>query len=218
MNKQAENVISYYILCSKLKDVVRTGWKDWKVKKERLESVAEHIYGTQMLAIAMKSEFKYDVDLEKVIKMLAVHETEEILIGDLTLFDIDRNEKEKMGHEAIKKIFAKLIDGKEYIKLILEFDERKTNEARFAYFCDKLEADLMARLYDLKGCMTTKIVKKNKRYKTSDDVKRLFDSGLSWGQMWLAFGRERYNYDDNFLAVSELASSEIMEEIFKNLG
>lgn len=217
MKNQAENVIKYYMLCGKLKNLVRTGWKDWKVKSDRLESVAEHIYGTQMLAISMKSEFKYDVDLEKVLKMLAVHETEEIVIGDLTIFDIEREEKEKMGHEAIKKIFAGLIDGKEYIKLILEFDERKTKEAKFAYFCDKLEADLQARIYDLKGCMKAKIVRKNKRYKTNADVKRLFDNGLSWGQMWLAFGRERYNYDDNFLMVSKLASDGKVKEIFENL-
>ena len=41
-----------------------------------------------MLAIAMKSEYQYDIDIEKVILMLAVHELEEIVIGDLTLFQI----------------------------------------------------------------------------------------------------------------------------------
>ena len=42
-------------------DVIRTGWIDWNVKRNRLESVAEHIYSTQMLAIAMKSEYGYDI-------------------------------------------------------------------------------------------------------------------------------------------------------------
>lgn len=40
---KAENVVRYYVLCNKLKDVIRTGWKNWNVKRERLESVAEHI-------------------------------------------------------------------------------------------------------------------------------------------------------------------------------
>ena len=53
------------VLCNKLKNVIRKGWKDWHVKKERLESVAEHIFGVQMLAIAMKSEYEYDVDLNE---------------------------------------------------------------------------------------------------------------------------------------------------------
>ncbi len=51
-----ENVINYYVLCNKLKNVIRTGWKDWKVKRDRIESIAEHIFGVQMLAIAMKYE------------------------------------------------------------------------------------------------------------------------------------------------------------------
>lgn len=208
MKKSAENVIKYYVLCNKLKNLIRKGWLDWKVKSDRIESVADHVYGTMMLAIAMKSEYKYDIDLDKVLKMLAIHETEEIIIGDLTLFDISREDKTKAGHDAVEKIFSGLIDKKEYKKIIFEFDERKTNEAKFAYFCDKLECDLQARIYDLKGYMKTGHVKKNKIYKKQDNVKNLIDGGLSWGQMWLKFGRERYGYDVNFLEVSDLAFNE----------
>ena len=59
MSKE-QKVINYYVLCNKLKNVIRTGQKNWNVKKERIESVAKHIYGVQMLAIAMKSEYQYD--------------------------------------------------------------------------------------------------------------------------------------------------------------
>ena len=55
--QKEKNIINYYVLCNKLKNVIRTGWKDWNVQRERLESVAEHIFGVQMLAIAMKSEY-----------------------------------------------------------------------------------------------------------------------------------------------------------------
>jgi putative hydrolase of HD superfamily len=72
--KKEEKVINYYVLCNKLKNVIRTGWKDWSVQRERLESVAEHIFGVQMLAIAMKSEYNYNVDILKVIMMIAIHE------------------------------------------------------------------------------------------------------------------------------------------------
>ena len=34
-----ESVVKYYVLCNKLKDIIRTGWKDWNVKKERLEEI-----------------------------------------------------------------------------------------------------------------------------------------------------------------------------------
>lgn len=203
--EKAESVLRYYVLCNTLKNVVRTGWKDWKVNRERLESIAEHIYGVQMLAIAMKSEYNYDVNIEKVLKMIAVHETEEIIIGDLTLFDIDREEKAKIGHDAIKRIFAGLLDGKEYVDLILEFDERKTNEAVFAYHCDKMEADIQARIYDLNNDMNGVDIKQNDRYKHGGDVKRLLDQNMSWGQMWIKYGQGKYGYDKNFMEVSQYA-------------
>ena len=95
MSKE-QNVINYYVLCNKLKNVIRTGWKDWNVQRDRIESVAEHIYGVQMLAIAMHSEFEYDIDIEKVIFMLAIHEIGETVIGDLTQFQISKQEKNKL--------------------------------------------------------------------------------------------------------------------------
>ena len=143
-----QNVIEFYVLCNKLKNVIRTGWNDWNVKRERIESVAEHIYSVQMLALAMHSEFKYEINLRKTITMIAVHELEEILIGDLTCFQVSKEEKAKMGHEAVEKVLKNLSNKDEIKNLILEFDERKTNEAKFAYYCDKLECDLQCKLYD----------------------------------------------------------------------
>ena len=109
--EKAEKVINYYVICNKLKNVIRTGWKDWNVKRDRIESVAEHIYGVQMLAIAMKSEFNYDIDLMKVIFMLAIHEIGEAVIGDITQFQISREEKEILEHKAVHEILDNLIDG-----------------------------------------------------------------------------------------------------------
>ena len=203
MSKE-QNVIQFYCLCNKLKDVVRTGWQDWGVEKDRVESIAEHVYGVQMLAIAMWSEYKYDLDITKVITMLAVHETEEIIIGDLTCFQTTKEAKQKQGHEAVAKIFAGLAAAEQIKNLIFEFDERQTPEAKFAYFCDKLECDLQSKLYDEQNCVD---LTKQQNNKTAQDkaVKQLLDQGMSWSEMWMTFGQRRYNYDENFLAVSNFA-------------
>lgn len=42
MNRE-NNVIKYYVICNKLKNVIRKGWIDWKVNRNRIESVAEHV-------------------------------------------------------------------------------------------------------------------------------------------------------------------------------
>ncbi len=66
MNEKINNIIKFYNLATTLKDKIRSGWKLWHVSKERLESVAEHIYGTYILAIAIDSEFEVNIDLNKV--------------------------------------------------------------------------------------------------------------------------------------------------------
>lgn len=203
MNK-AENVVKYYVLCNKLKNVVRTGWLDWHVLSNRCESVAEHIYGVEMLALAMYKEFNYDVDISKVIMMIAVHELEEILIGDLTQFQISKEEKKKIGHEAVSKILSNLANSDDIENLILEFDERKTKEAIFSHYCDKLECDLQSKLYDEDNCVDLNKQDGNKTF-YDERVQTLLKEGNSFGEMWLKFGQNTYNYDDNFLSVSNYA-------------
>lgn len=200
MSKE-ENVINYYVLCNKLKDVIRTGWLDWNVKRDRVESIAEHIFGVQMLALAMKSEYEYDIDIKKVIYMLAIHELGETIIGDLTLFQISREEKEKLEHEAVHNILSSLIDGEEIEKLFLEFDSHKTKESIFAYECDKLECDIQCKLYDEEKCVDLNDQKTNKTA-SNEEVKKLLENGKSWSEMWLEFGQKRYPYDENFMSVS----------------
>ena len=200
MSKE-QNVINYYVLCNKLKNIIRTGWKDWNVQRERVESIAEHIYGVQMLALAMKSEYEYDIDIMKVIYMLAIHELGEIIIGDLTQFQITKEKKVKLENDAVHKILGSLIDKEEIEKIFLEFDEHKTKESLFAYQCDKLECDIQCKLYDLEGCVDLNNQENNKTV-NNETVKELLDNGSSWSTMWLKFGQQRYSYDENFKAVS----------------
>jgi putative hydrolase of HD superfamily len=199
-----ENVIKYYVMCNKLKNVIRTGWKNWNVERERVESVAEHIFGVQMLAIAMKSEYEYDIDIMKVVFMLAVHELGEIVIGDLTMFEISKEEKAKREKEAVHKILCGLLDGKEIENLFTEFDSHSTKEAMFAYQCDKLECDLQSKLYDEEGCVDLNKQESNDLLE-NELVKKLLSEEKSWSGMWLRFGQTVYPYDDNFKDVSKYA-------------
>lgn len=155
--QKIKTILDYYILTNKLKDLVRTGWKRWGVKRARVESVAEHIYGTCMLAVAIWSETLPEVNLSEVILMLALHETEENIISDITPYDDEQKLKLKAeGEKAVQAIFKNLIAKDVYFKLVHDFDTQATPEAIFAHKCDKLEADLQARLYSDQGCLDLK--------------------------------------------------------------
>ena len=210
-----ENVIRYYLLCNTLKDIVRTGWQIWNVKKERIESIAEHIYGAQMLAIAMHSEFKYEnLDLGKALMMLAVHELEEISIGDKCWFEITESDKQAEGHKAIIQLLSDLAKGQEIIDLILEFDAGETQEAIFAYHCDKLECDLQAKIYDEDGRIDINNQEGNPAMKKQIVVDLLLSEG-SFSGYWLEFDKRRIDFDSNFEQVLVYAQKNRITDLIK---
>ena len=203
MNK-ASKVLDFYVLTNKLKNVVRTGWLNWHVCSDRVESVAEHVYGVQMLALAIYSEYKYDIDIKKFIFMLAAHELEETVIGDLTFKQITSEEKKKIGHEAVEKILSGMIREEMIKELIYEFDEGKTAEAKFAYHCDKLECDLQCKLYDEGGFVRVEDQLESDNHR--EDLMEALRSGKStWSYNWMKYDRPKYLDDENFLEVLDYA-------------
>ena len=203
MNKE-KSVIDFYVLTNKLKNVIRTGWLNWHVSSQRVESVAEHVYGVQMLALAMYSEYKYDIDIKKVIFMLAIHELEETIIGDLTFKQISSEDKKIIGHEAVEKILSGLLSGEEIKEIIYEFDEGITEEAKFAYHCDKLECDLQCKLYDEAGYVRYEDQTHADNHR--EDVMEALRTGTStWSYNWMTYDRPKYLDDENFLSVLDYA-------------
>ena len=130
-----EKVFEFYYKTCKLKEVERSGWNTWNVSRDkRVESIPEHVYGTQQLAFAIYSEFDIDVDIFKVNSLLAYHETEEIDIGDLNPFSgVSTAQKAELGTIAVEEIVANMKKKKLVKSLIDEFNERKTPEAQFDY-------------------------------------------------------------------------------------
>ena len=64
-DKKLNDAMRFYLLATSLKYKIRSGWDEthWNVSKERIESIAEHIYGTCILAISIDSEFELDIDI-----------------------------------------------------------------------------------------------------------------------------------------------------------
>ena len=199
MNEERlEKVLGFYYENAQLKGVERQGWIDWNVKGKR-ETIPEHTWGTQILAFAIWSEFNLDIDITKVIFMLKFHETEEIKIGDNTPFgNMTPEEKLRKGHEAVKQICAKLRKGQMIIDLINEFDARETPEAKFAYYCDKMECDLMAKFYSQKNRFSLEDMPEN--VAKNNEVKQIMQ-GYTGNvlDLWLKFDEPKYKDSKIFL-------------------
>ena len=201
MNK-ATNVLDYYYLACKLKEVERTGWNEWNISKSGpVERIAEHIYGTQILAMAIYSEYELDLDILKVTTMLAHHETEEIEIGDITPFDgVSDEEKRRLGEIGVDKVL-KLLTNNKYVKeLIVEFEEGSTKEAKFAYFCDKLECILWADYYSRTRRLTFENAPESQL--NQPVVQNLIVGGATTvGDVFREFHKDKFISDEVFMEI-----------------
>ena len=205
MKERLKSTMRFYLLATQLKYKIRSGWDEthWNVSKERIESIAEHIYGTCILALSIDSEFKTHLDIDKVIKMLVLHELGEVVIGDITPFDnITPEEKQQREHAAIKEVLGDLVKKEEYFALLLEFDERKTKEAIFAYHCDKLDADIQAKVYQDMGCHNPLDNQENNVVFKSERIQQMVQNGAKTAfDIWYEWDKSLYADDENFSAL-----------------
>ena len=195
MNK---NIIKFYIIANTLKEKIRTGWMEVNISNERLESVAEHIYGCLMLAIAIDSEYKLDLDMYKVLKMISLHELEETIMKDFTIRDnISPEEKEKLGRQCVLKVTEGLIKQQEIVDLLDEFNSHKTKESLFSYHIDKIECDFQAKLYDLRGNFDINEALKDLEYFGEEGTK-IKDKVKTASDVWIEYDKKRYQDDEIF--------------------
>lgn len=149
-NLKSQNIKLLKILTrsNKLKEIKRTGWILKGVKNP--ESVADHSWGVSLLAMLLAEK---DLDLEKLLKMTVVHDLGEIVPGDV----VWKSGKKIVGSQAKKrrkelKVLQELFNGHpaadEFISLLKEFNEQKTEEAKFLKSVEKLEMALQALIYE----------------------------------------------------------------------
>lgn len=192
------NIINFYLITNKLKEKIRTGWIEIGISAERLESVAEHIYGCLMLAIAIDSEFKLDLDMFKVLKMLSLHELEETIMKEYTIRDnISQEEKIKMGKECVKQVTEGLIKQNEIMELLDEFNNHKTKESVFCFHIDKIECDFQAKLYDLKGCFDINNALKDLKY-YGEESATIKEKAKNASDVWIEYDKKLFKDDKIF--------------------
>ncbi len=143
-------IFRFYYLNRALKKKERSGWNlnHWNIKADRIERVSEHVIGTLALAIGIDSEFSFSINLNKVITTLCLHEIGEIIIGDITPFDnITPEKKEDMEHKAMIEVLGNLKNKDLILNMLYSFDKQDELDSQFAHYCDKLEADIQAKIY-----------------------------------------------------------------------
>src|SRR5690554_2611015 len=140
MDKRLKQQIEFILEVDKLKNVIR---RNYLVDDSRRENVAEHSWHSILTALILYeyAENKHQLNLLRIVKMLAIHDLVEIEAGDTFMFDKEGNEgRFNRENQAAKKLFTKLPydQGKEYYDLWLEFEKEETHDSIYAASVDKI--------------------------------------------------------------------------------
>jgi putative hydrolase of HD superfamily len=135
---EIQKIIKFVQIIEKLKRELRHSW----LSNGRQESVAEHTWSATLLAFLLAEEIKEDINTEKLLKRIFIHDLVEIYYKDVPSFKNDKS-KYKEEQQALDKILSKIPNEKlqtEISNLWEEFEKRESIEAKLAQVCDKAEA------------------------------------------------------------------------------
>lgn len=141
MQDRLQKILTFVHAMEKLKTIQRqVSISD----NSRKESPAEHTWRTALLAMVLCRECDLTVDLTRVLEIILVHDIVEIIADDHWNIHDDvnvRTMKNKQEKEAANDLYDILPkrSREELKELWIEYRDRKTDEARFAYALDKIE-------------------------------------------------------------------------------
>ena len=137
-NERLQRQLDFIVEIDTLKSIAR---KSMVFDGSHFENDAEHSWTISVLAILLKEYANFEINLEKVLVMLLIHDIVEVYAGDTFLYSEKRETAHIDEEKSAEKIFGFLEkDQKEYfINIWKEFEEKETKEARFATVFDRME-------------------------------------------------------------------------------
>jgi putative hydrolase of HD superfamily len=153
LGEGADPVLASYYRLMRLKRLYRQGWLKRGVPAELCESVAEHSFGTALLALLVAGpSCAGGPDGPRAALLALVHELGESFAGDITPVDgVSKEEKFARERASILRALDGHPDVAWFLGLWEEFEEGSSPEARFVRELDRLEMGLQAVLHDAEG-------------------------------------------------------------------
>lgn len=196
-----EKIIEFYSIVNNLKNTIRTGWKEVGIPKEKIETVAEHIYGTNILAIMLDGEYKLNLDMQKVLKMLTIKELTKSITKEMSI--IKPETISKNPRDIILSITDKLVSKEELIKIYDEYIEQETKESKFALCVSKFESDLQAKIYDMNGDFKLENAVEDIKNFPEELKDKILPTIQNASDGWLEYNRLYYKDNEMFLNLSK---------------
>ena len=132
-----ESVLDFIVEIDKLKDVYR---KTRPVGLDRYENSAEHSWHVCISALMLKEYANEEIDIDRVIKMLLIHDLGEIDAGDTIIFAGETPEIKEEEATGLRRLFAMLPQesADAYMTLWYEFEAGETADSQYAKAIDRI--------------------------------------------------------------------------------
>lgn len=133
--------VKMYMIFDLLGDLERTGPLLWKIERNRLEDVKDHIFDLILMVQILKKYLPENLDYDKINEYIICHDLPEAITGDITEFEgITKEEKEKVTTIAIEYLEKQFNDIFEFSKIINNYDNKNDLEAKIVYMLDKIHS------------------------------------------------------------------------------
>ena len=192
-----KNIINGCLEIIVLKNVIRTGWGEVGIPKEKIESVMDHIGGTIITAMFINNSQNLNLNMAKVYEMIAINEFRKLENKK----EISISKDSVYSETDTLNIINKLPNSDKIKALYDELKEGITEEAKFVKMVAKLESDIQAKYYEKIGEFTIENAKKDiEGY--PEELKAKLTTITKASDGWLAYDAQYYN--DLFLKLSEI--------------
>jgi len=132
-----EKVLDFVIEIEKLKDVHR---KTKPVGLDRYENSAEHSWHVCLCALMLKDYANEKIDIDRVIRMLLIHDLGEIDAGDTIIYKSETPEVKQKEAAGVERILGLLpVEKQEEFKALwYEFEAGETPDSKYAKAIDRI--------------------------------------------------------------------------------
>lgn len=143
-----KQLLSFLYQSEGLKKRLRHSW----LSNGRRESTAEHTWRMALMAVIFSPYLDQEVNLQKVLKMVLVHDLSEVIGQDFVAFKNHPKNKHELERRSLIKLLKVLPknQSKEFLSLWEEYETNRTQEAKFAKALDKTEVLVQHLQSDIK--------------------------------------------------------------------
>ena len=137
MLKEVTQILDFMVEIEKLKGVLR---KSRPVGLKRHENSGEHSWHVCISALMLKDYADESINIDRVIKMLLIHDLGEIDAGDKIVYESETVEQKNKEWSGVKRVLDMLPNrqGEEYLALWEEFELGESADAKYAKAIDRI--------------------------------------------------------------------------------